>query len=70
MEQFIHEISLYAQRTGRTPSTVIQKAGVSGGKWRKWESGESSPTLNTVDRLRKYMAENPPPDDVPEGAAA
>lgn len=64
MEQLILEVRAYARWFGITPSTVIQKAGVSGGKWRRWEAGDSSPTLHTVDRLRAYMAENPPPVDM------
>jgi hypothetical protein len=52
MEQFMADVRAYAARFGITPSTVIQKAGV----------GDGSPTLRTVDRLRAYMAKNPPPD--------
>jgi transcriptional regulator with XRE-family HTH domain len=63
MKQFMEEIRAYAARLGISPSTVIQKAGVGGGgTWSKWESGEGSPTLRTVDRLRRYMADNPPLD--------
>ena len=71
MEEFIAEIRAYAIRVGVMPTTVIQRAKVGGGRtWRKWEAGESSPTLITADRVRKYMSENPPPDDAQEGAAA
>ncbi|MEQ3670680.1 XRE family transcriptional regulator [Pseudophaeobacter sp.] len=69
MEQFLKEIRAYAARFGVSPSTVIQKAGVSGGKWRRWVDGTSSPTLHTVDRLRAYMAENPPAADQAEDVA-
>lgn len=59
------EVRAYARQIGFKPSTVIQKAGVGGGgAWRKWESGEGSPTLHTVDRLRTYMADNPPQVDM------
>lgn len=59
----MEEIRAYAARLGNSPSTVIQKAGVGGGgTWSKWESGDGSPTLRTVDRLRQYMANNPPLD--------
>lgn len=62
MEQFITEVRTYAARFGLKPSTVIQKAAAVGGAtWRRWESGESSPTLHTVDKIRDYMADNPPP---------
>lgn len=70
MEQFIQEIIDYAHRMGWQPSTVIQKAGVGGGKWRRWVDGEGSPTLHTVDRLRKYMADNPPRDGAACGETA
>ncbi len=65
------DVRAYAAQFGITPSTVIQKARVGGGgTWAKWESGDSSPTLRTVDRLRAYLAENPPPDaDRAEDAA-
>ncbi|MEX5599133.1 helix-turn-helix domain-containing protein [Pseudophaeobacter sp. C1-32P7] len=66
MEQFMEEVRAYAEQYGVAPSTVIQRVGVGGGgTWAKWESGTGSPTLRTVDRLRKYMADNPPPDDTP-----
>ena len=56
------EVRAYAVQFGIAPSTVIQKAGAGGGGvWAKWESGGGSPTLRTVDRLRRYMADNPPP---------
>ena len=56
------EIRAYAARVGVMPTTVIQRAKAGNGStWRRWESGDSSPTLQTVDRLRVYMAQNPPP---------
>lgn len=65
------EIRAYAAQVGVMPTTVIQRANVGGGgTWRRWEEGESSPTLATADRVRSYMAENPPPAGVREGAAA
>lgn len=64
MEQFIADIRAYAKRLGVHPSTVVQRAGVGGGStWARWESGGGSPTLLTADRIRKFMAENPPPAD-------
>ncbi|MCG7625562.1 XRE family transcriptional regulator [Epibacterium sp. Ofav1-8] len=55
------EVREYAARVGVKPTTVIQRAKAGGGgTWRKWEEGESSPTLITADRVRRYMAENPP----------
>ncbi|AUQ93842.1 hypothetical protein PhaeoP66_04689 (plasmid) [Phaeobacter inhibens] len=62
MEQFLSQVRNYAEAIGVKPSTVIQKAGGGGGAtWGRWESGESSPTLHTVDKIRKHMADNPPP---------
>jgi len=62
MEQFMVEVRAYAERCNIAPTTVIQRAGVGGGgTWSKWADGSGSPTLRTVDRLRKYMADNPAP---------
>jgi transcriptional regulator with XRE-family HTH domain len=73
MEQFMDDIRDFARRCGVKPSTVIQRAVSTGGAtWRRWEAGESSPTLHTVDKIRRYMADNPPPtgEDAQTGAAA
>lgn len=70
MEQFITEVRTYATLVGVMPTTVIQRAGVGGGgTWRLWEDGRSSPTLRTVERVRAYMAENPPSDSSSRGDA-
>jgi transcriptional regulator with XRE-family HTH domain len=63
MEQFVAEVRDYAARLGVSPSTVIQRVGVSGGKWARWEEGVGSPTLQTADRIRAYMLDNPPPEE-------
>ena len=73
MEQFIEEIRTYAQAHGLHPSTVIQRAGCGGGMtWSKWLNGKSC-TLQTADRLRRYMADNPasegPEPNTERGAA-
>ncbi|KIC25409.1 hypothetical protein RA23_05985 [Leisingera sp. ANG-S3] len=73
MEQFIEAVRNYAVSIGVKPSTVIQRAGAGGGAtWGRWESGESSPTLHTADKIHRYMADNPPPAGgaVPAEAAA
>lgn len=71
MEQFIAEVEAYAAAVGLEPSTVVQRAaGVSGAIWKRWKSGEASCTLTTADRVRAYMAENPPPAPHASGAAA
>lgn len=59
------DVRAYAAQLGVMPTTVVQRAKCGGGgTWAAWESGTSSPTLHTVDRLRAYMAENPPPGAV------
>lgn len=69
MEQFLEDVRKYAQAFGVLPTTVVQRAGVGGGAtWGRWESGKGSPTLATVDRLRRYMAENPPSGDKADAA--
>lgn len=71
MESFIAELSEYADRAGVSPSTVIQRAKCGNGTtWRRWVDGKGSPTLTTVDKLRKYFADNPPvSDEASEDAA-
>ena len=62
MEQLIKEIETYAAAAGLKPATVLQKAGGLGGLvWSKWVAGTASCTLPMADRLRAYMAVNPPP---------
>jgi DNA-binding transcriptional regulator YiaG len=60
MEQFMQQVRAYADALNIHPSTVIQRAANGGGNsWPKWESGKSSPTLKTADKILKYIAENP-----------
>lgn len=60
MDEFLDDISTYARSRGLAPSTVIQRAvNGSGRRWSLWVSGASSPTVRTVDLIRKYMRENP-----------
>lgn len=62
MEQFMHQVRTYASALNIHPSTVIQRAArVGGNSWPKWESGKSSPTLKTADKILKYIADNPAP---------
>ena len=70
MEDFMTQVRDYAIRCGVKPATVVYWAGFAGNAWTRWEGGESSPTLRTLDKVRAYIAENPPPEDVREGAAA
>ncbi|MFC0160865.1 hypothetical protein CDZ97_10270 [Mameliella alba] len=61
MEQLISEIEAYARAVGRTPQAVLRAAIDAGGReWESWKAGRSSPTMARVDRLRAYMADNPP----------
>ena len=66
----MEKVRAYAARFGVQPTTVIQRAkSGGGGTWVKWESGDSSPTLHTVDRIKRFMADNPPPAEQTEDAA-
>lgn len=61
MEQFLSEVEVYAEACGVQPTTVVQRAtGASGSAWSKWKSGRGSCSLATADRIRAYIAENPP----------
>jgi len=61
MEQFVSQIQTYADAAGRTPQAVLRAAvGASWGTWAAWLAGKSSPTMAVADRVRDYMAANPP----------
>jgi hypothetical protein len=61
MEQFLIDVQNYAAAAGRSPVWVLKRAvGASGTKWAEWQAGESSPTMATADRIRAWMAANPP----------
>ncbi|MBF9042980.1 XRE family transcriptional regulator [Rhodobacterales bacterium HKCCE4037] len=71
MEQFMNDVREYAQSMGVSPSTVVQNATkLGGGAWSRWEAGTGSPTLKTVDQIRKYITENPKPSRPASGEAA
>lgn len=58
----MQDVRAYAARFEVKPATVVQKAGAGGGStWGRWVRDESSPTQRTLDKVRKYMADNPPP---------
>ncbi|WP_044026737.1 hypothetical protein [Ruegeria sp. TM1040] len=70
MEQFLEEITTYAAAVGRSPQHILRQAiGANWRQWKAWKAGRSSPTLHTVDKIRRYMADNPAPADSPEAAA-
>ena len=61
MEQLIAEIEDYARRAGIKPGSVLRSGiNASSRQWQEWVDGKSSPTMATVDRLRAWMATNPP----------
>lgn len=70
MEEFVRQIEAYANAFGKQPGTIVQAAKCGGGgTWSKWKLGESTPTLAIVDRVREYMAANPPAASQEENAA-
>lgn len=70
MEQLIADVEAHAAATGLSPKKILRDAiGASWGQWDKWTSGEMSPTMTTADRLRQWMADNPPKSENREKAA-
>lgn len=70
MEKLISEIQSYAAAQGVTPQKFLRDViGASWNTWQKWRDGESSPTMAVADRLRAYIADNPPAK-TSEGASA
>ncbi|MBY6135056.1 hypothetical protein KUV61_04400 [Nocardioides marinus] len=64
MEQFLEEMAAYAEAVGRSPQHVLRQAiGANWSQWQAWKEGQSSPTLHTVDKIRRYIAANPPPEN-------
>jgi hypothetical protein len=60
MDEFMDKVRGYAGLVGVSPSTIIQRAAKLGGTtWSKWESGGGSPSMKTVDKILKYIADNP-----------
>ena len=61
MEQLLSDIEAYAKAVNKGPQAGLRAAIGAGWKeWESWKTGASSPTMARVDRLRAYMAENPP----------
>lgn len=57
----MEEVRAYAARLGVQPTTVIQRAkSGGGGTWASWDGGASTPTFSTVDKIRRFIADNPP----------
>ena len=75
MDNFLTEIESYVARSGGSPQRVLRLSiGAGWGTWEAWRTGASSPTMITADRVRAWMAENPPaenpPAEIPPIAAA
>ncbi|RAP39463.1 hypothetical protein BYZ73_20410 [Rhodovulum viride] len=69
MEQFIAEIEAYAAACSKTPQKVLRDAiGANWGQWDSWKSGDGSPTMKVVDRLRDYMLAHPAPASTGDAA--
>lgn len=68
------EIRDYAAARGVKPATVLQMAAaLSGTTWAKWERGAAVCSMRTAEKLRAYMAANPPaenPNPQPKDSAA
>ena len=63
MEQVIAEVEAHATATGVSPQKVLRDAiGAGWGTWGKWKAGEQFPRMDTVDKIRGYMAANPAAD--------
>ena len=61
MERFVSEIETYVAALGVTPQKFLRDViGAQWGQWQKWKDGTSSPTMRIADKIRDYMAENPP----------
>ena len=65
MEEFLSEIESYAAAVNLSPGTVVQystKRAQGGGAFSDWKAGKVSPTMATVDKVRAFMRDNPPPE--------
>lgn len=70
MEQLIAEIERYAAACGVKPGTVLKRAGGYGGRaFAEMKAGKRAITLPMADRIREYMAKNPPPKSSDESLA-
>lgn len=61
MEQLIIEIEEFCAASQIAPEKLLRvSVGATWGLWQKWKNGEASPTMKVADRVRAYMAANPP----------
>ena len=71
MEQLVTDVRAYAAAKGQKPQKVLRDAiGAGWGQWDTWVAGGASCTLRVEQRLRAYMAANPPAVAEPRGDAA
>ena len=69
MEQLILEIEEYCRARQIAPQKLLRDSiKATWGLWQKWTDGDASPTMKVADRIRAYMAANPPPSEVPRTA--
>ena len=61
MEKLITDIEEFCVASQIAPEKLLRlSVGATWGLWQKWKSGEASPTMKVADRVRAYMAANPP----------
>lgn len=61
MEQFLAEVRAYAAANGVSPEKVLREAlNSEWSRWGRWADGKASPQVKTIERVRAYMADNPP----------
>lgn len=74
MEQLILDIEAFCAARQMAPQKLLREAiNATWGLWQKWKDGEASPTMKVADRIRDYMAANPPGETTapqPEAGAA
>lgn len=61
MEQLISDIERYCADAGIQPQNMLKRAiNANWRQWEAWKTGASSPRFETADRIRAWMAANPP----------
>jgi hypothetical protein len=59
MEQLISDIETWCARNNMPPQRLLRKVlNAKWGQWQDWKDRKASPTVETADRLRAWMAEN------------
>lgn len=60
MKKLMQDIELYAHKAGIKPATVLYYAlNANSRTWGKWQAGGSC-TFRIAEKLRSWMADNPP----------